>query len=114
MKISEKTAVTALKFGGAFLVMTAALLYLFLGDTAVAQSIRLSRIRKYRDYLEQKLAAEPRFKTVKVVTSTTNSGGTLVVLGGLPNTTELEALKAFIAATHPPAHVDYRLSVPDK
>jgi hypothetical protein len=98
----------------AFCLMVSALVYLFFGDTGIAQARRLAKIREYQATILPKVAADPRFKSIKLATVTSSGGGALFVQGTLATESDLEALKALIAATQPPAHVDYRVSIPSK
>jgi hypothetical protein len=108
MRISEQAVRKTLGLGGAFLLMTGALFYLFLGDTSVNQAIRISRAGKYLHFLEPKLAVDPRFKGIKLGVVST---GSLGVSGSLKSESDLSALKIFIASTNPPVHVDYRVQI---
>lgn len=98
----------------AFALMVSALAYLFFGNTAVAQTLRLSRIQKYQAALTPKLAADPRYKSIKMGAATTDGGGVILIQGTLADDAELQALKVLIASTRPPAHVDYRVVVATK
>jgi hypothetical protein len=98
----------------AFCLMVAALGYLFLGDTAVAQMWRLPRAQRHREVILQRLADDPRFQNIKVNVGTTNGGGIILIYGSLPSDDELEDLKRIIASTDPPAHVQYRVVIHPK
>jgi hypothetical protein len=114
MRTSERRLITILTVGAAFCFMSLALAWLFFGDTAVAQSIRLSRIRSYREFLERTLATDSRFQSIQVGVATSNRGGSVVLQGGVPIPGDLDALKDLIAETRPPAPVQYRVIVAPK
>lgn len=95
----------------AFCLMVAALGYLFFGDTAVAQMWRLPRARRHQDLIARALEPDPRYAQVKVGVYTTNGGGNLMVSGVVACDEDLEALKAIVASSRPPTHVQYRIQV---
>lgn len=93
----------------AFGLMIAALAFLFFGPTAVAQGRRLARIQEHQRVLAPRLAADPRFPSIRLGVSTTDGGGLLLVHGALDTDADLGALKALVASTEPPCPVLYRV-----
>jgi hypothetical protein len=95
----------------AFGLMCAALLYLFFGNTAVAQRWRLSRAQREKEAVEQRLAQDPRFQQVKVGVATMEGGATMMIYGFVASEVDLMDLRTTISSTHPATHVDYRVRV---
>lgn len=100
-----------LALAGAFCILLGALAWLFLGDTAVAQRISMARLERFRPSLERRLAADPRFKSVRVAVATGTGRGCLLIQGPLARTADLDALKLLTRSMEPPGHVDYRCVV---
>ncbi len=95
----------------AFCLMVGALLYLFLGNTAVAQQRRLRQASRHQAVVEQALASDARFRGVKTGVSTTTGGAALVIHGTVTADRDLESLKEVVRSTDPPCHVDFRVVV---
>jgi hypothetical protein len=98
----------------AFCIMVSALLYLFLGNTAVAQHWRLRRATQHQAVIEQALASDARFRGIKIGVATNSGGANLLIHGTLAADHDLDALKEIVKSTQPPCHVDFRVVVPAK
>jgi hypothetical protein len=98
----------------AFSLMVSALLYLFLGNTAVAQQWRSRRALRHQAVIERALASDARFGGVKIGFHTTDGGASLLIAGTLAESRDLDALKEIVNSTEPPCHVAYRVLVPPK
>jgi hypothetical protein len=91
--------------------MSAALTYLFFGDTAVAQKWRLAKAIRYQDEISQRLATDPRYRQIRLNVHTTNGGGALTVMGTVSSDADLESLKGVVESTGTPVHVGYRVVI---
>jgi hypothetical protein len=109
MKI--ETRLRMVQGAAAFGLMCAALLYLFFGNTAVAQRWRLSRAVREKEVIERELVRDPRFQQIKVGVATVTGGASLVVQGLLVSETDLTDLRRTISSTNPATHLDYRVRV---
>jgi hypothetical protein len=98
----------------AFGLMVSALLYLFLGNTAVAQHWRLQRASRHQALIEQALARDARFRGIKIGVATTSGGAALLIRGTLAESRDLDALKVVVNSTEPPCSVDFRVLVSQK
>jgi hypothetical protein len=100
-----RVAATLLAFG----IMASALLYLFLGPTAVAQHWRMRRASEHQAVIEQALASDARFRQVKTGVATTSGGACLMIRGTVATDPDLQALAEIVRSTHPPCHVEFRV-----
>jgi hypothetical protein len=98
----------------AFCIMVTALLYLFLGNTAVAQGWRMRRAAAHQAVIEQTLASDARFAEVKLGVATVTGGASLLIRGRVGSQTDLQALQELVRSTQPPCHIDYRVVVASK
>jgi len=98
----------------AFCLMASALLYLFLGDTAVAQAWRMRRACQHQPVIEQALASDPRLRGIKISVHTTPGGAALMIHGTVASDPDLQLLTELVRSTHPPCHVNFRVVVPPK
>jgi len=98
----------------AFCLMVSALLYLFLGNTAVAQHWRLRRAREHQAVMEQAIGSDARYGKVKVGVATTSGGAALLIHGTVASESDLQSLKELLKSSNPPCHLDYRVVIPPK
>jgi hypothetical protein len=104
---SARLVATAL----AFALMVTALLYLFLGDTAVAQEWRMRRARRHQDVIEKVLEGDGRFGKVKMSVCPASGGASLMVHGTVAADADLQSLQEIVRSTSPPCPVQFRLVV---
>ena len=95
----------------AFALLVTALLYLFLGDTAVAQEWRMRRARRHQEVIEKALASDGRFGKVKMGVCPSSGGASLMIQGTLAADADLQSLKEIVRSTSPPCPVQFRLVV---
>lgn len=90
--------------------MVGAILYLFLGDTAVRQMIRLQKAEEHIIVIESQLKTDKRFAEIKAGRYTGN-GGSIKVIGVVSPSRGIEDLKRLIAETSPPVPVSFLVGV---
>lgn len=90
-------------------VIVAGVIYLFLGDTAIRQAIRLKKAEKHVPIIEQAIKSNPKFQHIKVGRYT-GAGGCILMSGYVESQKDLEELKTLINTTKSPVEVKFILN----
>ncbi|MEW6026649.1 MAG: hypothetical protein AB1599_05085 [Planctomycetota bacterium] len=96
-----------------FLVMSAALIYLFFGPTGVRQGINMRKARNHLPAINNVIQQYPDFKNIRLGVFT-GMGGSILITGHVKSKKDIDALKKLVDSTNPPVNVKYSLWIEDE